>query len=331
MKGLLRVVMGGAVLWSAYWGATAWGINSALEHWFTEQEQRGWQVARGDTTLSGYPLRHISHIPLPALADPETGIIWSADWLEFDSPAIWPGHQTLRIAPGEQRLSYYDQSLSLETHGMSANLHLAPGLSLELERLALTAQNWSLNGGDTLSADSLTLSMVQTDTPEHYQITGNIAGLRPGVQLRRVLNAQAALPALLDTLQVDMAVEFDTPWDRRAVEQSRPQPRRIDLTSAEAQWGAMRLKARGALTIDQDGVPTGEIAFQAQAWQEFLNLAQRSGAITPQAHDGATRLLGFMARSSGNQQDLDITLGFRDGYVTLGPVPLGPAPRIFLR
>ena len=60
-------------------------------------------------------------------------------------------------------------------------------------------------------------------------------------------------------------------------------------------------------------------------------MANASGALPDQAVDPVNRVLGLLAGLSGNPNALDVELGFRDGFVTLGPVPLGPAPRIFLR
>ncbi|MEY8839893.1 DUF2125 domain-containing protein, partial [Cribrihabitans sp. XS_ASV171] len=217
--------------------------------------------------------------------------------------------------------------------GMSADLHLAPGVALELERMALTSGPWTLREEEEplAEAERLVLEMVQTETPETYRIAASADGFTPGTTLRQVLRPSSALPRSFETAQAEMTVTFDKPWDRSALEDRRPQPQRIDLRLAELHWGELRLFATGSLTVDEQGVPTGEIAIKAENWREMLAMAQASGALPPRAVEPAARVLGMLAGLGGNPAALDAQLNFRDGYVALGPIPLGPAPRIILR
>ena len=109
----------------------------------------------------------------PALADPVNGTAWSADWIEFESPAIWPGRQMLRFADTPQRLSYFDQTATIEADALQAELQLRPGVALVLEKMALTAGPWSVTeDAQTLAAGGHAgLVMEQTATPESLCIT----------------------------------------------------------------------------------------------------------------------------------------------------------------
>ncbi|ABF64830.1 hypothetical protein TM1040_2098 [Ruegeria sp. TM1040] len=337
MKRGLKILFGLCVVWSLYWAVAAWGLRQSVAAWFEEQAARGWQVEVKEITagdgLGGYPWRHVTQITQPALADPGTGAAWRADWLELQSPAIWPGHQSLRFADGDQRLSYYDQTAVITTQGLQADLFLAPGLALELEELGLTSGSWRI-GDDaeaTLSADDLSLRMVQGSVAESYEISAEARAFRPGKALRRLLRAAPKLPQAFETLSLAMDVTFDKAWDLSVLEHRRPQPRQIDLALLEAHWGEMRLKMSGALEVDEAGIPTGEVALQVEAWAEFLALAEDSGLLSPTLREQASRVVAVMARASGNPEDLDITLGFRNGNITIGPIPLGPAPRLIIR
>jgi hypothetical protein len=337
MKRGLKILLGLCVIWALYWAVAAWGLRQSVAGWFQTQATRGWQVEVGEIapagTLGGFPWRHVTRIDLPALADPGTGAAWRADWLELQSPAIWPGHQSLRFADGDQRLSYYDQTAVISTKGLQADLFLAPGLALELEELGLTSGAWRIGDGqqEMLSADDLDLRMVQGEAAEFYRIHAAAQAFRPGAGLRRLLRAAPELPQTFETLTLQADVTFDRPWDRSALEQRRPQPRRIDLALLDARWGEMRLKVAGTLDVDAAGIPTGELALQVEAWAAFLDMAQDTGLISATARDQASRVVTLLARASGNPEDLDITLGFRGGYITIGPIPLGPAPRLILR
>ncbi|WP_037308587.1 DUF2125 domain-containing protein [Ruegeria halocynthiae] len=333
MRGLVRVLIFIAVLWSAYWFIAGYGLRNAITTWFEKQQEQGWQADFSDVKTAGYPIHHITRLNNPALADPVNGTAWSADWIEFQSPAIWPGRQVLRFADTPQRVSYFDQTSTIQASDLQAELQLQPGVALVLEKMALTAGAWSITddaealaGGDTLA-----LVMEQTATPEAYVIGARIDGFTPGDELRELMRSATTLPQAFETLELDLTATFTKPWDRSALEQGRPQPVNIDLRLAEMKWGALRLFAAGELTVDAQGIPTGEIAIKAENWRDMIAMANAAGALPDQAVDPVTRALNFMAGLGGNPNALDLQLNFRDGFVALGPLPLGPAPRLILR
>ncbi len=330
---LLRLGIALAVLWMLYWGAAGYALKHSVAGWFTAQETRGWQADYADLSLGGFPIRHDLVLTGPALADPQNGTAWQADGLTLSSPAIWPGWQSWRFPDTAQRFSYFDQTVVLRADDMQADLHLRPGRALELERLGLTAGGWSLSSdaGEIMGASDLTLSMDQGAQPEVYAFQAQAQRFTPGLGLRSLGGSQPALPASFETLTLQMQVTFDRPWDRSALEDSRPQPRQIDLRLLDVHWGPLRLKAAGEVTVDSQGIPDGSLSIQAENWRNMLVMAQTSGVLPPQAFGPAERVLGLLAGLNGNAETLDVTLGFQNGFVTLGPLPLGPAPRIVLR
>ena len=333
MRRLIRVFIFVAVIWSAYWFIAGYGLRTAITGWFDQQQDLGWQADFSEVETAGYPLYHVTRLSNPALADPVNGTAWSADWIEFQSPAIWPGRQMLRFAGTPQRLSYFDQTATIEGDAIQAELQLQPGVALTLERMALTADKWSItdDGRPLAGGDTLTLVMEQAATPETYVIAARADGFTPGDDLRDLMRSATSLPQAFETLELDMTATFDKPWDRSALEQGRPQPVAIDLRLAEVKWGELRLFAAGDLDVDSQGIPTGEIAIKAENWRDMIAMANAAGALPDQAVDPVTRALNFMAGLGGNPNALDLQLNFRDGFVALGPLPLGPAPRLILR
>ncbi|MEO1732019.1 MAG: DUF2125 domain-containing protein [Pseudomonadota bacterium] len=153
----------------------------------------------------------------------------------------------------------------------------------------------------------------------------------PGERMRRLLRTADTLPASFETLTLQMAVTFDRTWDRRALEANRPQPQHIDLRVAEARWGELRILAAGDLRVDAQGVPTGAITVKADNWQTMLDMAETSGALPPQLRGTVEQGLSLLSGLSGNPNALDVQFNFADGFVSLGPFPIGPAPRFILR
>jgi hypothetical protein len=327
----ILVVLG--LAWSAYWYAAGYFLRQGVATWFEAQTQRGWQADYGDMSTSGYPLRHITTLTHPALADPGTGTAWQADWLNMDSPAIWPGRQTLMFPASTQLLSYLDQTVALRAEGMIADFHLKPGRNLVVERMALTSGPWQVEDatGPMLAGDAITVSMQGTDQPETYEFTVDAPDFVPGAALRRLVRSSEALPESFERLDLEMIVQFDRPWDRRALEERRPQPVMIDLKLAQAKWGALALFAAGQVTVDKNAVPSGEVSIKAENWRDMLEIARASGAVPDFAIVPTEKVLNLLSNMSGTPETLDVTLTLRDGKVSLGPFPLGPAPYIYLR
>ena len=331
---LLKILALLALVWTGYWFAAGWGLRQGLAEWFATQAARGWQADYADIQAGGYPLRHRHRLNAPALADPGTGTAWRAAWLELDSPAIWPGRMTLRLPDSPQRLSHLDRSATLTAQAMEAALDLHPGPALELRRMALQSGPWALAeaGAPLARADSLTLAMTQApETPESYDLRAEATGFAPGQALRRLAAHDAGLPERFQALRLDLGLRFDRPWDRRALEERRPQPRAIALRLAELHWGPMRFRASGTLSVDATGLPSGEVTLRAENWRDMLAIAEQSGALPAGAADVAADALEMMARGQGDPTRIDATLSLRGGRIWLGLFPLAPAPRLILR
>jgi hypothetical protein len=128
-----------------------------------------------------------------------------------------------------------------------------------------------------------------------------------------------------------MTVRFDRPWDRTALEESRPQPRHIELSLADVKWGGLRLQAAGAVDVDEAGRADGAVTIKAENWREMLMLARSTGQLPESLANTLESGLGLLAGLGGNRDALDLTLNLAEGYWALGPIPLGPAPRLILR
>lgn len=333
MKRVVTVVVALVVLWSLAWGGLALWLRSGITGWFDARAAEGWQAEYTAADLSGYPLHHVTTLREPALADPTTGRAWSADWLRFESPAIWPGRQSLTFPDTPQYISYFDNTQVLTATDMVADLDLAMGLALELRKMQLQSGPWALTARDVeLAAGSgATMGMIQDETvPELYSIVLDIPDFAPAQRVRRLMGGEDSLPDTFDALQMTMDVRFDRPWDRSALELTRPQPRRIDLRLAEIAWGPLRISATGGFDVDAGGVPEGKLSIRAENWREMLRMAETAGAVPRAVAQSAERALGFLAGLGGNRKALDVQLNVSGGVVALGPLPLGPAPRLIL-
>lgn len=316
-----------------YWVAASYSLKSGIAAWFADRQSVGWQAEYVDLSSSGFPLSLQTDLTSVALADPLTGVAWQGDSLSFKSPAWWPGHVRLDLPDTPQLLSYFDERLIVQSENAVAELRLTPGTALMLERLNMTSDPWSVarEDGTLFAASALKVGATQLDAPEVYQFEISAEAFRPGDIPRNAMRLPMDWPVVWDALEFDMTVEFDRPWDRTALDLSRPQPRVINLKLAEAKWGALRLFMTGDLTVDPSGIPTGEIAIKAENWRDMLDLAVTTGTMTVGERNAVETALNFIGGLGGNPNTLDVTLTLSNGFISLGPLPIGPAPRLILR
>jgi hypothetical protein len=225
---------------------------------------------------------------------------------------------------------------------MKASTVLLPGEALTLDRANLVIDGMELSSDlgwqAQLASARLALrrpepseALVEGPEGNVYDIAFEADGLQPAEALVDRLNPTGALPPTVSQLRLEATVAFDRPWDRRALEERRPQPRALKLTELRANWGDLDLRAAGELTVDASGQPEGRISVKAQNWREILTLAVNSGTVPASLASTAENVLGMLARSTGDSRSLDLPLTFTGGQIKLGPLPIGTAPRLVIR
>jgi len=331
MRRLLWLLPLLAAAWFGYWAAATWSLRGAIDGWLEARQAEGWQAKTGFET-AGFPGTISVGLTDLALADPETGLAVRADRIDLAARALWPADVTvaLPLTPitlatpqGRGALVMQDGLMSLDTYS---------GTALELAQLGWTGAAWSVDGpaGALVQADALVLTLTHVDGAT-YDLRAEAPGFAPGVALREDLRIPAAWPAAFDIAEAQARVTFDRPWDRRALEDRRPQPTRIDVEVAEARWGDLRLRFAAALDVDGRGVPTGTVNLRADNWPVMLDLAQAAGVLDARARPQVEGVLARLAGLGGSPDALDVQLNFAAGLVAVGFIPVGPAPRLRLR
>ncbi|WP_306151730.1 DUF2125 domain-containing protein [Roseovarius sp. MMSF_3281] len=335
MRLLGTLLIAVVALWSGYWFIGSSGVQSGFATWFEERRTEGWVAEYSDLTVQGFPSRFDTVIADLALADPDTGLAWEAPRFQINALSYNPGH-VIAVWPETQLIATPMEKYNLESRDMRASVVVGVNSQLPLERSTLTAEALEISPTrrdepTRVAALSLAIETVPASDDPVYRLGLRADGVAPSVPVRARLDPRGSLPETLEALQADMVVEFDKPWDRSAIEEARPQPRRVKVKLAQARWGRLELQAAGEVTVDARGVPTGEITVKARNWREILELAVTAGAI-PEGFAGTLEDgLSLLSQMAGNPKTLDIPLGFRGGRVMLGPVPIGPAPVIRLR
>lgn len=327
---LIVILCIGSLAWMIWWAVGQGAYERGLAFWIDERRTAGWAADVGGLNTRGFPNRFDTTLTDLRLADPKTGVAWSAPEAQILSLAYKP-HQVIAVLPQAHRFSTPFETVEIAHEDARASLFLKPETSLGLESARLVAKGLTLSSSRDWQAGLAEGRFAFESVPaaaNTYRAGADITDLSPSVGLRRVLDPAGALPDKIEQLRLDAVIAFDRPWDRFAIETARPQPTRIKLDDLSANWGTITFRAVGAVAIDAEGYPTGDLTIRAVEWRRLLEMAVTSGALPRNISGPLERALELM---SGPRDTLDAKLTFKNRTIRMGILPLGPAPRIVLR
>ena len=333
MRKVFWLLVLAAIAAGLFWLVSSIALGRALSGWFDQRRAAGWVAEYSGLKTRGFPLRFDTVISDLELADPATGLAWSAPEFRFLAPAYRPGDITA-IWPGSQSIATPDERISIASGTMQAAILFTEtsdfniaALSATLEEIALAS---TLGWTSALAAGHLEMQQVAADT-NSYEVHFEASDLQPASGFLRRLEDIAFLSDRIERFSLAARISFDAPWNRYAVERARPQITRIELELMQAGWGELELWLAGNLEVDAAGTPTGQITVKARNWREIVALAMEVGALSPAIEPSLVQALSFLSTLSGDKTTLDTPLIFRGGYVAFGPIPLGLAPDLTIR
>jgi len=330
MLRLVVVFLVGALIWMIWWAIGQTAYQTGLKAWVDDRRSEGWVADYTELSTAGFPNRFDTTVKDIALADPETGVAWSAPFVQFLSLSYKP-HQVIAVLPDEHRFSTPFQTIDISHDDARASLFLQASALLGLDRARLVTSGLKATSsrGDTLALEDGRLAAEAIEDKENaYRIGAEIEGLFPTKEALGILDPAGVLPKRVDNLRTDAELTFTAPWDRNAIENARPQLTELILTDLSARWGDVTFRAAGQVTVDEVGIPEGEITIRAEEWRRILDMAETMGAV-PQALRGTAETA--LSLLSGGTDVLDAPLVFSGGRIWLGLIPLGDAPRLVIR
>lgn len=327
MRVLLWLMAAVAALWCGYWYVGARTVRHETETALAAMKAEG----RADYTavgLSGFPARFKLTIADPALSDPARGWSWRAASATVHALAYDPG-RIIALFPAEQTVRVGGQTIALATTGMrasagfglSATLPLGHAEAISDATRARSDAGWSARAGQLRAAIRL-----EDAATNRYRLGAEATALTLGGAPARILR-RAGLGTGPGRFRLDADARFDAPLDRQAAMQP-PRTREVVVHALELDWDALSLRGDGTLAIDGQGLPEGTLALGLTNWRGLPPLLVAAGIIPADAEQRLTRTMEQLALLSGNRDELRLPLTFKAGWVALGPLPLGPAPRL---
>ncbi len=322
MKLLLIIVLTVAALYAAYWVVVSRNLDRGLRTGIAAAEAQGWTITTSDLSTQGFPSRFDIAAADLVVTAPGGALTWTAPWLRTAALSYQPNRVIVTLPP-RQQIQLQRQQLTLDSTGLRASLGVAANRTLALSALTAEAQSLSIGsdlGWTMASGAALFALRPQAAVDATYDVYLGLADLRPGLDL-------PSAPAGPAQLTVDAVVTLDRPLDRTGMGAARPAITAVALSDVTMTWGDLALTGRGTLTVDQTGTPTGQVSLTVTGWQDAIGLLAEAGIIQPGVMPTLTQMAGMMARADGT---LPLPITFRNGNMALGPLPLGPAPRLRL-
>ncbi|WP_299412661.1 DUF2125 domain-containing protein [uncultured Sulfitobacter sp.] len=326
----IKILVLVALAWGGWWWIATGGLQRGAAAWLEAQRDQGITAQAETWSRGGFPLRIATTAQNTQWTDAQRNTSVQIPAATLSTPIYWPGDARIEMPEQAIILSTPQAEATLSLAGLDAQVQLHPGTSLQLEALSSESGAVSLDlvEGRILALQSLQAEVQQGDNPSTYTIDLTAMGLSVGSIVRQGLQLPATLPDMFEPVIADMTVTFDRPWDRSALEASRPQPRVIQIEQITAIWGDIGASMTGDLTVDAAGVPTGTITVNLRNWQQLFDLAMAGLDTVPQW--AATAQLGLQSMSdSDGTLNLNVTIA--QGQMRMGFFPLGPAPRLIIR
>lgn len=329
MRRILLIVAAMALAWGGYWWTGATAMERGFRGWLDARAAEGWTASYGSVETRGFPSRFDTSFRGLALSPPGALWEWRAPLFQTlmlsyapnRAVAAWPGPQTVLTPAGP---------IELEGDAMRASVRLGVAASLPLEEFRAVAEALRVEGGAwSLAAEEASLATVETPAAPNGQRIGlRLVGLRPPALMRARIDPLGAMPETLDGLHLDADLGFDAPWDRHALEDAAPRLTEIGLRDASFSWGTLALVASGDVEVGADGVPSGRIDVRVEDWRRLLDLLRATGVLGDGLAPLTERAMEVLAGLSPEPDVIEAPLSFQNGFVSLGPIPLGPAPRL---
>jgi hypothetical protein len=336
MRALLAIVILAVLGWTGFWFWQAGARERALEGWLAERQAAGWVAEAEDLRVTGFPNRVDAIVTGLDLADPEEGWSWRASELQILALSYKP-HHVIAVLPGEQVVATPYETVRATSDLLRGSVIFRPSPRLELDHSTFEIEGMEItgDGGWTAEIGRAILATRQAAgegaPPFAHDVAFDAQRLRlPQAMMDRV-GAGNVLPAEIGKVALDTTLAFDRPWDRAAIEGENPVLNEVVVRDLSLSWGRLDLRGRGTLAVDAEGFAEGRLEFRARNWREMLDVAEAAGVVDPTLAGAVRAGLDLIARLAGDGEAINVPLDFADGRMRLGPIPIGPAPRLVQR
>ena len=321
------VVLAGVVALAGAWFWMRGEVERGLEATRTAATASGWTMDWDRYSISGFPFRLDIALDNPRVREP-SGWGLSARRLKAEAFVFAPGHWVAVAPDGVIVARRRGGPLRVDAKALRASLSDADKTPprLSVEGLGLTFATPS--GAATFpirSASEFHLHMKSGPDDQgaaYVELDGAIVGL-DGLLGRIANNRSATL--IMDGIYSKAASLSGSTWPiavrRWQAAGGRLRLRRLQVVAGQAQIEA----SQGDLGVGATGRLTGRVDLVLHQAPRTLNAMSETGALTPDAARAAAVVAGAVRQGP----TVSLPLSFEAGRTTLGPIAIGPAPRLY--
>ena len=325
MRALLWIATVLVVVWSGYWFTGKTAVERGFTAFLQQAPARGLDVSQAGFSIMGYPNRFDLTVTEPRLTDRHSETQWEAPFVQVFSLSYKPWHVIAAFAP-EQTIRTPAEDITLQSGKLQASVVVTPSSALTLDRTTIVGDAIRAESslGWVVAADQMrAATRLDPSRTNAYIIGLELLGLTPDPALTARLSD---FPTQISAARIDATATLSAPLDRFAAE-TRPHLTSLILREALLTWGELAMSAKGDLAI-VNAMPEGRIDIRVTGWRNLVTLATSLGLISPDVAPTALGMMQALATSSGDPNILEMPLIFANGRMMLGPLPLGPAPRL---
>ncbi|MBL4874599.1 MAG: DUF2125 domain-containing protein [Rhodobacteraceae bacterium] len=330
MRGLITLVLVLSVAWSTWWVIGTTAQKTAIDTWMEQRRDAGWIAEVEDFKVTGYPNRFDSKFTGLTLSNPQAGWTWNAPQFQLLALSYKPNHM-IAVWPGTHSYSTRNDTITINSSQFRGSLIFKPDTALSLDRMQLETADLVLTGTTDWRATAKEASVAffahnaPDIPPNSYDLYIKALEFSLPSTWRESVDQNGVLPEAI----FDATLTYDNPWDRFAIEQTNPRVTAIKIRDIRFLWGALNLNGSGSIDVGDDGYVNGSFTLQAQKWRALLDVIVAANLLTPDLATALDRGVSFVAALSGNPEDIEIELRFKDKLTYIGPIPIGPAPRVY--
>jgi hypothetical protein len=323
---MLWIVAGLTALYCGYWAVASRAIRAGAEAAIARMRAEGTAdvAAFG---LAGFPARFDITLQAPRVASADGTFRWSAPELRLYALSYRPQH-VIAVLPSQQRLGIGQETVAVTSEAFSASavFGLASAAPLDHAQTVGKAVVLRSDAGWGLAVDEVRAAVRRGEDETTQRVGIELLGPTLSGLPAEVVTAGGALPARGERLYLDATLGLDRPLDRFAAAEGL-RIRSAEITALALDWGPAGLSGQGAVALSDEGVPEGRVELSLRNWRAVLRLGVALGLIRPETAPTVERAGESLARIGGNAEVLTLPLVFAGGRMSLGPIPLGPAPR----
>ncbi len=329
MRRLTFLVIILAALYSGYWFVGARAVETGARDGLANLQAAGWEARYTDLNTIGFPSRFDTTITDLSLIAPDSQFSYSGDFLQIFALSYQPNN-AIAVFPEFFRLSLDGRPINVKNEGLRLSAGIKARTDMALDAITAQAASAEISAeamGLLRLENPLTAIRANPDGDDSYDLYFKADRIEMNYAPTSLTNPVRNRRDEFTNVVIDATATLDKTLNRFAFDGSGAEPvvEKLILNNLTVNQGDIALQAAGTLDIDALGVPDGRITFKTAQWREMIDLLTASGLID----EGIAPTITNVARTMALGRDtLELPVTFQNGFMSVGPLPVGPAPRL---